>query len=91
MLMTVREYLRKWISAVDSCSQSVQVALGVAPADGQASEMTPPLSELVSLLPAIQAGILQLLSVSEQSDFAVPRPLLETKSMDESNAVGLLL
>lgn len=90
--MTVKEYLGKWISAVDSCSQSVQVALGVAPADGQASEMTPPLSKLVSLLPAIQAGILQLLSVSEQSDFASAlRPLLETKSMDESNAAGLLL
>lgn len=55
-----------------SHSHSVQVALGVAPADGQASEMTPPLSELVSLLPVIQAGILHLLAVSEQSDFAVP-------------------
>ncbi len=58
-----------------SRSHSVQVALGVAPADGQSSEMTPPLSELVSLSPAIQAGILHLLAVSEQSDFAVPRGL----------------
>ncbi|KAK2894534.1 hypothetical protein Q8A67_011763 [Cirrhinus molitorella] len=53
-------------------AKRVQVALGVAPADGQASEMTPPLSELVSLLLAIQAGILHLLAVFEQSDFAVP-------------------
>jgi len=85
------EYHRKRISAGDSHSPSAQVALGVAPADGQTSEMTPPLSEPVSLLQAIQAGILQLHAVSEQSDFAVPwGPCWKRKSMEESNAVGLL-
>lgn len=71
-----------------SNSHSVHVALGVAAAEGQASEMTPSLSEPVSLSPTIRAGVLRLLALSKQLQAAAPGGSFRRGREWKSDALG---